>query len=111
VIDLLIILLRPALRAVETDYSAWTWRDWLRWGAAFGWLDWLALLIAAPLDVLIAHTTWRLMAGPMLPTEWTISHTLERLCVTPGPDQQLYIEIAKKINRESPTGKHIKAMS
>lgn len=29
---------------------------------------------------------------------------------SPGPDQQFLIELAKKINRESPTGDHIKAV-
>ena len=98
-IDLLIILLRPALLYVEDKATPW-WRLDLALVAIVAW--WV--------DVTIAHTTWRVMTGPLLTTEWTISHTLERLCVTPGPDQQLYIEIAKKINRESPSGNHIKAV-
>jgi hypothetical protein len=111
VIFLFLILLGPALRAVETDYSAWTWRDWLWWVATFGWLDWLALLIAAPLDVFIAHTTWALVFGWPKPYELTISHTLERLCKEKEhPDYELFVQIAKKINRVSPTHDHIRAV-
>ena len=91
-----LILLQSALRAAE--------------GGSKNPLDWLALLVALPLDVLVAHTTWALIAGWPKPTEWTISHTLERLCVTPGPDQSLYIAIARKINQVSPAGRHIKAV-
>jgi hypothetical protein len=104
-------LLGPALRAVETDYSAWTWRDWLRWMITFGWLDWLALLIAAPLDVLIAHTTWALVFGWPKPHEMTVSHTLERICKDKNhPRLDLAIAIAKEINKISPSGRHIRAV-
>lgn len=94
-IDLLIILLRPALLCVEAQQYRY---------APFALLAWWV-------DVIIAHTTWALVAGWPKPSEWTISHTLERLCVTPGPDQLLYIAIARKINQVSPTGRHIKAVA
>lgn len=74
----------------------------------------LAALLAWPLDVLLAHTTWALLAGWPQPGELTISDTLERLC-HPGntnhPDFWLFVEIAKKINRVSPTGRHIQIIT
>ena len=99
-IDLLILLLAPALRYIEDKETPW-WR-----------LDLAALAIVAWwVDVFIAHTTWRAMTGPLLPTEWTISHTLERLCKEKEhPDYELFIQIAKKINRVSPTHDHIRAV-
>lgn len=95
-IDLLILLLVPALKAVD--------------GGSRNPLHILAALVAWPLDMLIAHTTWAAVAGFPRKGEWTISHTLERLCVTAVPDQQLFIEVAKKINRASPHGRHIKVV-
>lgn len=96
-IDLLIILLRPAL-LWESDKL----RYWYLLPAAL--VAWLA-------DMVAAHTTWALTAGWPERGEWTISHTLERLCVTTGPDQSLYIAIARKINRVSPSGRHIKSIA
>jgi len=64
-------------------------------------------LVAFVLDVIICFTTWRLISGPIEKSEWTISKTLERLCKTEGVRQNLFIEIAKEINRQSPSGKHI----
>jgi hypothetical protein len=93
---LFLILLRPALQAAE--------------GGSRNPLHWLALVVAFLLDVILAHTTWALVAGWPRKGEWTISHTLERLCKTTGPDRDLYIQIAMRINRESPTGAHIKAV-
>lgn len=93
---LFLILLRPALQAAE--------------GGSRNPLHWLALIVAFLLDVIIAHTTWALVAGWPRKGEWTISHTLERLCKTQGKRQQLFIELSKEINRHSPTGKHIKAV-
>jgi hypothetical protein len=93
-IDLLLVLLRPALRAAEGDSK--------------NPFDWLALLIAWPLDVLIAHTTWALVAGWPRKGEWTISHTLERLVLEQRPDRLFFVEIARYINRVSPIGRHIK---
>ena len=94
-IDLLIILLKPALLAAEGG---------VRWLLPVTFVAWL-------LDVLIAHTTWALIAGWPRRGEWTVSQTLERLCVTPGPDQALYVELARRINRISPSGRHIKAVA
>lgn len=96
-IDLLILLLKPALLYVE--------------GGQRNALTFVAALVAAPLDVLIAHTTWALATGRSRRGEWTISQTLERLCVTPGPDQAFYVELARRINRISPSGRHIKAVA
>jgi hypothetical protein len=93
VIDLLILLLVPALEAVE--------------GKSKNPLHWLAAAVAFPLDVLIAHTTWALVFGRPEPYEWTISHTLERLVHEPGPNREVCIALAKKINSMSPTGRHI----
>lgn len=95
-IDILILLLVPALKAVD--------------GGSRNPLHIFAALVAWPLDIIIAHTTWAATAGFPREGEWTISHTLERLCVTPGADQQWYIELSKKINRVSPTGGHIKSV-
>ena len=95
-IDLFIILLKPALRAADQGSK--------------NPLDWLALLIAFPLDVLIAHTTWALAFGWPRKGEWTISHTLERLCVDwDNPDMHFHRRIAIKINTLSPN--HIKAVA
>lgn len=92
-----LLLLGPALRAAE--------------GGSKNPLDWLALLIAAPLDVLIAHTTWALVFGRPKPHELTISHTLERLVKDRDhPRLELAIAIAKEINKTSPSGKHIRAV-
>lgn len=95
-IDLLILLLRPALQC--TDAGS---RHPKHVAAAVA--AWL-------LDLVICNTTWKGIAGPRQGSERTISDTLERLCITPGERQQLFIEIAKEINRKSPTGRHIKAV-
>ena len=93
-IDLLIILLRPALKAVE--------------GGSLNPLHWLAAIVAWPLDIIIAHTSWALLSGWPKKGEYTISDTLNRLANEPSQDQELYRQIAIKINRESPTGNHIR---
>ena len=96
-IFLFLWLLGPALRAAE--------------GGSKNPLDWLALLIAAPLDVLIAHSTWALVFGWPKPHEMTISHTLERICKDKShPRLALAIAIAKEINKISPSGQHIRAV-
>lgn len=62
----------------------------------------------------LAHTTWAGFAGAPYPGEWTISDTLERLCdpINKGhPDYWLFVELARKINRVSPTGDHIKVVA
>lgn len=97
-IDLLIILLVPALKAVE--------------GGSRNPLHWLCAVVAWPVDVIIAHTTWALVAGWPQEGEVTVSHTLERLAHPDNaahPDYNLMRQIALKINRvtESP---HIKAV-
>jgi hypothetical protein len=99
-IDALILLLKPALRAAD--------------GGSRNPLDILAALTAWPLDMLIAHTTWAAMYGWPQKGEWTISHTLERLCAPENAAHEDYwwlVQTAKKINRASPTGRHIKIIS
>ena len=70
----------------------------------------VAALVAGVADVVTAHTTWPFVAGWPQKGEWTVSHTLERLCVTPSDDQALFVEMGKAINRVSPTRRHIKAV-
>lgn len=97
-IDLLILLLKPALLAAD--------------GGSRNPLHILALLVAWPLDMLIAHTTWALVAGRPKRGEWTVSQTLERLCRDPSnPDWYLFVGVAKKINSVSPSGRHIKSIA
>lgn len=99
-IDLLILLLAPALRYVEDEGTPW-WRMDL---AALAIIAWVA-------DISITHTTWALAFGWPKPYELTISHTLERLCKDKQhPDYELLVQIAKKINRVSPTRNHIRAV-
>ncbi len=96
-IDLLIVLLRPALKAVE--------------GGSKNPFHWLCAVVAWLVDIAIAHSSWALVAGWPKNGEWTISHTLERLCVDyQNPDHHLFVQIATKLNRVSPTGDHIKAV-
>ena len=95
-IDLLILLLRPAL-LWESDPR----RYWYLTPVA---------LIATVVDILGAHSAWAAIAGFPQRGEWTISHTLERLCVTSGDDQMFYISLARKINRMAPGHRHIKAV-
>lgn len=93
-IDLLILLLKPALAAVE--------------GKSRNPLHWLAALVAYVLDIVIAHTSWAAMAGWPQRGEWTVSQHLERLVTqTNDPDHAFYVALAKRINRSSPTGEHI----
>ena len=94
---LFLLLLKPALRAAE--------------GGSKNPLDWLALLLAFPLDIILAHTTWALVAGWPRKNEWTISHTLERLCVESGKNRNFFVGMALWINELSPTGRHIKAVA
>lgn len=98
-IDLLILLLRPALLCVE--------------GGSRRPHHVLAALLAYALDVLICVTYWKYLAGPRQPGEKTISDTLERLC-GPGFERHqrrgLFVAIAQEINRASPTGRHIKVV-
>ena len=94
-IDLLIILLRPALLCVEAKQYRYA----------------PIAIIAWVIDMVLAHTTWALIAGWPKRGEWTISHTLERLCQDyQHDDHALFVQVAKKINRVSPTRDHIKAV-
>jgi hypothetical protein len=70
-----------------------------------------AALIAWALDLLIVRSyAWRWFAGERKKGEKTISDMLERLCVdVNNKDWPLYYGLARKINRISPTGYHIKA--
>lgn len=96
----LVALLRPALQCVDGGSTAWQHRA--------------AALVAGVADVVTAHTTWPLLAGWPRQHEWTVSHTLERLC-SPGAvlaNQRglLFVAIGREINRISPTGRHIKIL-
>lgn len=95
-LDVFLLLLRPALMCVDAGSRKPH--------------HIIAALIAWVLDIVIAHTTWALIAGKPRKNEWTISQTLERLCVDiNNPDWPMYYGLARKINRISPTGNHIKA--
>lgn len=94
-ITLFLLLLRPALLCVD--------------GGSRNWKHVLAALIAFPLDILIAHTVWALIAGSPRNGEWTVSDTLERLCMdSTNPDWAMYYALARKINRLSPSRRHIR---
>jgi len=98
VIDLLIILLVPALRCTDAGSR--------------NPLHILAALIAWPLDLIIARTTFAAVAGRQPRAgERTVSDMLENLCNEPShPDWMLFVQIAKKINRA--TGMpHIRAVT
>jgi len=84
-IDLLILLLAPALRFRENPRKYWY----------FFW----ALVPAYLLDVLVAHTSFALVAGWPHPGEYTVSQMLYRLCRE--PDGDLYRQIGLKINKVS----------
>lgn len=88
-IDLLILLLKPALLWESNKLKYW-------------YLTPVAL-VAFIADVVAAHTTWALIAGKPKKGEWTISKTLERL----QHEDAFYKELARKINTYSPTGLHI----
>lgn len=73
----------------------------------------LHALIALIADVIVAHTTFARIAGKPNRNEWTVSKMLERLAHPYNMldmNYPLYVELAKYINRQSPTGKHIKAV-
>lgn len=95
-IDILILLLRPAL-VWESDPK----RYWYLTPVA---------LVATIADIIAAHSAWAVIAGWPQRGEWTISHTLERLCRTADADRMFYIQLSHKINSMSPRGDHIKAV-
>ena len=98
-IDLLILLLRPAVACADNPKRYW-------YLAPIAILAWFV-------DIISAHTTWALVAGWPKAGEVTISHTLERLAHSTNssdPDYQLYRQIALKINRATKS-KHIKAVT
>lgn len=98
-IDLLLFLLKPALMCTDGK------------SRALGHIA--AALIAWPLDMLIARTTWRAIAGPLHKGEWTISDSLERLCHPDNkshPEYDYFVSTAQMINRRSPTKRHIKVL-
>lgn len=70
----------------------------------------LAALIAWPLDVWHAHTSWPTLVGPLQAGEWTISQSLERMCLNENdPNHKMAWEMALKINSIVPSP-HIKAV-
>lgn len=69
-----------------------------------------AALVAWVLDLYLARTFWKDFAGPLQGSERTISDSLERLCLDiHNPDWALFYSLARRINRVSPNGRHIKA--
>lgn len=90
---LLCLLLGPALKGYEQPRKYWYFVP--------------VTLLAWFIDVWVRYTTWRVIGGPLRKGEWTISQNLERLVREPGPRQQLFIEIAREINRHAPSKKHI----
>ncbi len=98
-IDLLILLLRPAVACADNPRRYW----YLAPVALAAWL----------IDIIIAHTSWALVAGFPRVGEVTVSHTLERLCDhtnSAHPDYFLFCEIGYKINRATRSD-HIKILS
>ena len=95
-IDILILLLKPALLWESDKLKYW-------YLTPVALLAWIA-------DIIAAHTTWAVVAGWPRSQEWTISHTLERLCKEfAHPDYLLFIQVSKKINRIAGQ-QHIKAV-
>jgi hypothetical protein len=98
VIDLLILLLIPAIKCTD--------------GGSRNPLHILAAIVAYVLDLIIARTTFALIAGRGPRNgEQTVSQMLEHLCLDRShPDRALFVMIAIKINRA--TGfHHIKAVA
>jgi len=63
------------------------------------------------IDCILCHTFWALAFGWPKHGEVTISDTLERLCLDfNNPDHELFVAIAKKINRVDPLHAHIRAV-
>ena len=91
---ILMLLLRRALLCVD--------------GGSREWDHVAAAVVAGAADVVAAHTTWPVLAGRPKAGEWTISHTLRRLCQDfQHPDYLLFVAMVRSINRASPTRMHI----
>jgi hypothetical protein len=85
-IDLLIILLAPALKFLNEPKKFW----YFFWAPLPAWFA----------DIIITHSTWVLVAGFPHIGEVTISDTLERLCSDlEHPDHALFWQLGLKINR------------
>ena len=95
-IDILILMLKPMM------YFLWN---------PLKYFYLLPLVIIGFIaDVVMNNTVVPFVLGHSYFEQWTFSTRLETLCVSGIEDQQLYIEIAKKINRVCPTHDHIKAV-
>jgi hypothetical protein len=94
----LIALLRPALMCVD--------------GGSRKPAHIAAALVAWVADLVAAHTVWAWFIGGLHHGEKTISDTLERLAQHNmlDPNQPLYYQIGRYINRVSPTKNHIEAV-
>lgn len=99
-IDLLMLLLPSALQCVD--------------GGSRRPKHVAAALLAFPIDLVLARTTFTAAVGRGPQNgEKTISDMLENLCAPSNsahPDYWLLVEVARKINRVSPTGNHIKVV-
>jgi hypothetical protein len=95
----LIALLRPALMCVD--------------GGSRKPAHVAAAVVAWVADLVAAHTVWAWAIGGMQYGERTISDSLERLAHPYNAfdvNHPLYVNLALYINRQSPTGEHIKAV-
>ena len=96
-IDLLCLLLYPAIVGLARPTTHWFLMP--------------VTLLAWVVDCLANYTTISMLVGEFPRWgEWTFSQRLERLCKEPSPDQQLFIQIALKLNRVDPLHCHIKAV-
>ena len=94
--EILCLLLYPALLCLSNPYRYF-------YLVPFVVLAWWV-------DFVLCHTFWAMAFGWPKHGEYTISDTLERLCrEINNPDQELFLAIARKINRICPTHDHIKA--
>jgi len=93
-IDLLCLLLYPALLGLSNPKKYWFF-------IPITLLAWIVDFIANYTIISIL-----IMAFPKQ-GEYTFSQRLGRLVKESGPDQQLFVEIAKKLNRIDPLHNHI----
>lgn len=95
--EILCLLLYPALLCLSNPYRYF-------YLVPFVVLAWWV-------DFVLCHTFWAMAFGWPKHGEYTISDMLERLCLDRmHPDQDLFIQIALKINRVDPLHSHIKAV-